>query len=576
VNIRPNPRAHLRRRLRRPVGAAGRWVSSLRPERRHLRADAIAGLTSAIGCIPSGMAAAVLAGVSPIYGLYANFAGPLAGGLTTRTRLMIVNTSSAAALAAGSTLVSVPAGDRPAALFLLTVLTGTVMIAAGLMRLGRFTRFVSHSVMIGFLTGIAANIICTQLPTLTGAAAQGPVPPAKLLDVITNPTRIDAASLLTGLGTLIILVGLTRTRAAIAGPLAALVIPTVTVALAGAGSVARVADAGPIPGGLPLPHLPDLGRLSFGLVTGALAVAVIVLVQGAGVAESAANDGAAPDANRDFIAQGVGNVAAGLFRGQPVGGSVAQTALITSSGARTRWGPISTGIWMLMILVAFSGVVAKVAMPTLAAVLIFAAVGAVRTGELTAILRTGLRSRIAVVTTFAATLFLPVAAAVGIGVALSLLLQLNQEAMDLRVVRLVPDGDRRWIERPAPRTLVSGEVTVLDVYGSLFYAGSRTLRARLPDPAGSESPVVVLRLRGRISLGATFFVVIADYAQSLAAVGGRLYLSGLSHDLAERLHRTRRVEVSGPLRTFEATPQLGESTRAAYLDAEAWLIRHQS
>jgi SulP family sulfate permease len=248
---------------------------------------------------------------------------------------------------------------------------------------------------------------------------------------------------------------------------------------------------------------------------------------------------------------------------------------MASGGARTRWGPISAGIWMLLILVAFSGLVAKVAMPTLAAVLIFAAAGAVRTGELASILRTGLRSRIAMVTTFAATLFLPVAAAVGVGVALSLLLQLNQEAMDLTVVRLVPNGDGTWNELPAPRLLTSSRVTVLDVYGSLFYAGSRTLRARLPDPSGAESPVVVLRLRGRSSLGATFFLVIADYARSLAAVGGRLYLSGLSHDLADRLRRTRRDEMSQTVRIFEATSQLGESTRAAHLDAEAWLTRHR-
>ena len=154
-----------------------------------------------------------------------------------------------------------------------------------------------------------------------------------------------------------------------------------------------------------------------------------------------------------------------------------------------------------MILVAFSGLVAKVALPTLGAILIFAAVGSLRFGEVATILRTGLTSRIAVVTTFAATLFLPVAAAVGIGVALSLLLQLNTEAMDLKVVELLPREDGRFEERRAPSTLTSDHVTILDVYGSLLYAGTRTLQARLPDPGGAEAPVVILRLRGRTSLG---------------------------------------------------------------------------
>jgi SulP family sulfate permease len=226
---------------------------------------------------------------------------------------------------------------------------------------------------------------------------------------------------------------------------------------------------------------------------------------------------------------------------------------------------------MLVILVAFSGLVAKVALPTLGAILIFAAVGSLRFAEVATILRTGLTSQIAVITTFAATLFLPVAAAVGIGVALSLLLQLNTEAMDLKVVELLPREDGRFEERRAPSTLTSDHVTILDVYGSLLYAGTRTLQARLPDPARAEAPVVILRLRGRTSLGSTFVKLVGDYADRLDDVGGRLYLSGLQPTLTEQLDRTGSIE--RPVRAFEATPVVGESTQAAYLDAEAWLVR---
>jgi len=321
-----------------------------------------------------------------------------------------------------------------------------------------------------------------------------------------------------------------------------------------------------------VPRLPDFGLFSFSLVAGALAVAVIVLVQGAGVAEAAPNpDGTPSDANRDIIAQGAANLASGFFRGVLVGGSVGQTALNVRSGARSRWASIWSGLWILLILVAFSGLVAKVALPTLGAILIFAAVGSLRFGEIATILRTGLTSRIAVVTTFAATLFLPVAAAVGIGVALSLLLQLNTEAMDLKVVELLPREDGRFEEHRAPSTLTSDHVTILDVYGSLLYAGTRTLQARLPDPAEAKAPVVILRLRGRTSLGSTFIKLVGDYADRLDDVGGRLYLSGLQPALTERLDRTGTIE--GPVRAFEATPVVGESTQAAYLDAEAWLVR---
>jgi sulfate permease, SulP family len=559
-------------KIRGWTSASRRWLRGVRPKRSELRGELLAGLPGAISSVPDGMAAAVLAGVNPVQGLYASFAGPVAGGLTSSTRLMVITTTSAAALAAGSALQGVPADDRPAAIPLLAIMVGIVLVAAGVAHLGRYTRFVSYSVMIGFLTGIAVNIVCGQLADLTGAPAHGSFPLAKAVSILAHPGSIDIASLLAGLGALALLVVLTRTRVALFSTLIALVIPTVVVILAGATSVARVGDVGGIPGGIPIPRLPEFHYMSFSLIAGAFAIAAIVLVQGAGVAEAAPNtDGSPSSPNQDIIAQGAGNLAAGFFRGMAVGGSVGQTALNVSSGGRTRWAAIWSGVWMLVILAIFSGLVAKIAMPTLAAILIFAGIGSIRPGEITSILRTGRISQVVVITTFAATLFLPVAAAVGIGVALSLLLQLNQGAMDLTVVELIPLDGGRFEERPSPAALKSYHVTILDVYGSLLYAGARTLATHLPNPDGAKSPVVVIRLRRRTSLGATFTKVVADYADRLAAADGRLYLSGLDPSITQQLHRTGNID--GPVRTFEATPVVGESTMAAYLDAETWVVK---
>lgn len=555
--------------------AVVRWAKGVRPERRHLRKDLLAGLPGAIASVPDGMASAVLVGVNPVYGLYASMTGPIAGGLTASTRLMLITTTTAAALAAGSALEDVPEDARPGALFLLTMIAGVVLLIAGLLRLGRYVRFVSYSVMTGFLTGVAVNIILGQLGDFTGIATERATAVARAWSVLTNVATVHLPSLMTGVATIAIIVGLNRTRLAMMSALAAVVLPTLAVVISGA-DVARVADMGDIPRGLPAPVLPDLGALSFELVTGAVAVAIIVLVQGAGVAESAPNrDGTASDANRDIIAQGVANIAAGVFRGQPVGGSVGQTALNKAFGAETRWGSISSGLWMLLVLVAFSRLVGEVAMPILSAVLIYAAFGSLRPAEVATIWRTGSTSKIALVTTFAATLTLPIAAAVGVGVALSLILQLNSEAMDLRVVQLVQRDDGHLIERDAPDALPSNEVTTLDVYGSLLYAGARTLQARLPETTGSHDAAVVLRLRGRTSLGATFYRVVAAYARQLAATGGRLYLSGLSPDAVRQLRETGTVDLTGPVRTFEATEVIGESTEAARHEAEAWLVEHR-
>jgi sulfate permease, SulP family len=468
--------------------AAWGWLRSVGPQRRYLGRDLLAGLPVAVGSVPDGMAAAILAGVNPVQGLYAGFAGPITGGLTANTRLMVITTTSASALAAGSALSGVPAAQRPAAVPVVAIIAGAALVAAGVAKLGRYTRFVSYSVMTGFLTGVAVNIVCGQIPGLTGAPSQGAFPLAKAVNVLVHPSSIDLASLLTGLAALAILVVMSWTPWRVVSALVALVVPTVAVVLAGAASVARVGDAGHIPPGIPLPRLPDFGLVSFPLVTGALAVAAIVFVQGAGVAEAAPNADGQPQPDTDIAAQGAGNLVSGFFGGLPVGGSVGQTALNKRAGGRTRWAAIWSGAWMLVILAALSPLVAKVAVPTLAAVLIFAAAGALRAGEIRTIMRTGRISQIAVTVTFLATLLLPVAAAVATGVALSLLLQLNRGAKDLSVVELVPAGHGRFTEQPAPATLPSDQVTILDVYGSLLYAGARTLQARLPDPAGSHAP----------------------------------------------------------------------------------------
>src|SRR5262249_33934949 len=156
----------------------------------------------------------------------------------------------------------------------------------------------SLSVMVGFLTGVAVNIVCGQIPDLCGAAASGSVNVAKAFDVLTHPSRIDVPSLLTGLGALALMVVLARTRVSSFASIVALAIPTVLVL--GVNGIARVSDEGAIPSGLPLPALPDLGVLTPSIVAGAFAIAAIVLVQGAGVAESAPNTDGMSDANRDF------------------------------------------------------------------------------------------------------------------------------------------------------------------------------------------------------------------------------------------------------------------------------------
>jgi SulP family sulfate permease len=545
---------------------------SLRPDPSSLRADALAAIPSAIGSVPDGMASGILAGVSPAQGLYASIAGPVGGGLTVSTRLMVVTTTSASALAAGSAISGLASGDRASGLALVTFLAGLVMVLAAALRLGRFTRFVSHSVMTGFLTGVAINIILGQLPDLTGADVSGAHALGKAFDLLGHLSRIDVASLATGVGALAILIVGARTPARNFSAVVALAVPTIILEITGNHSVSRVSDAGNIPNGLPSVALPHFDLISFDLVVSALAVAAIVLIQGAGVRESLlARDPQDSNVDGDFAGQGAGNLLSSLLRGLPVGGSVGQSALSITAGARSRWATILAGVYMLAIVVALAPVVRLVATPTLAAILIYAAFGALNPTQILSVLRSGWTSWLAMIVTFAATLLTSIPAAVGVGVALSLLLQLNREAVDLRVTQLdvLPNGDLR--EHELGEALPSGAVTVLDVHGSLLFAGARTLQARLPDPSAANRPAVVLRLRGRSAMGATFVTVTVGYSRQLQARGGHLFLSGVSPELDATLRSAAADELDDSLTLVGYEPVIGASTRAAEQAARRWL-----
>lgn len=553
--------------------AVGRGVRLL-PRPRRLRQDGIAGLTVAISSVPDGMASGLLAGVNPIYGLYASMIGPIVGGLLASSTLMVITNTSATALVAGQALVGLE--DRDRSLFLLVLLSGVFQIIFGLLRFGRLTRFVSFSVMTGFLAGIAVILILSQLPTVTGYEAEGSNRITQTLDLLFNLHQVQWVSLGVAALTVATALVLMRTRVDKFASLVAIVVPTIAVALLGLEEVQLVADVGDIPGGLPIPFIPAPSDFQLGVVSGALSLALVVLVQGAGVSQSVPNpDGSRSRQSRDFIAQGAANVAAGLLRGVPVGGSLGATALNVVSGAGRRWAAIFAGLWMLVILVALAGAVSRVAMPALGALLILAGIRSIKPADARAVWRVGWNARAAAIATFVGTLLLPIQMAVGLGVLLSALLYVVRASTDVSIVELIERPDGRLEERKPPEELPGGQVTVLDVYGHIFFAGARTLERLLPRPGKGRRPIVILRLRGYTEIGATAIEVLSDYAELLRQAGGRLYLAGLTGKSVDRLLEARPFGRTGAVRVYDATQILGESLDEAREDAEAWLAREE-
>jgi sulfate permease, SulP family len=261
-----------------------------------------------------------------------------------------------------------------------------------------------------------------------------------------------------------------------------------------------------------------------------------------------------------------------MLRGLPVGGSLSTTALLVLSGAGSRLASIFAGLWMVAIVLFFTAPVSYVVMPALGALLIYASAKTIKWSNIISIGAIGWPSLLAGGTTFIAMLFLPIQGAVGLGAILSALLYVYESSNDISVVELRKRDDGRIEEHRPPKRLAANKVTVLDVYGPLFYAGARTLARLLPEPQDAENPAVILRLRGRRTIGATLVEVLSDYAAKLKATNGRLYLTGVDEKAYDQAVQSGKLRLTGPVRAYEVTPIIGESTREAYNDAQAWLV----
>ena len=540
------------------------------PGRPSLR-DLFAGFINAVVSVPDGLACGGLAGVNPVYGLYTSALAPTVGGLLQSSQLMQIATTSASAIATAQAIAPYRAGSREEALVLLVVLIGAFLALFGILRAGRLIRFVSHAVMTGFLIGVAVVLILDQLAPFLGLH---PGPGNEVVQAGELLTMLGEASLPTvavGIGTILIVILLARTPAARWSSIIALAVPTVAVALWGSGAVATVGDENSIPPGLPPLHLPDVTLLSFDLVFSAFAIAIIVAIQGAGVSQTLKNpDGSPISASRDMVAQGAANVAASVFSGIPAGGSVGQSALNVSVGARSRWSAILHGVWLLFFLLLLGEVVGAVPMSVLAALMILAGIGAIDWREAWSIWSLGGPARWAILVTFVATLVTSIPQAVAAGVVLTVTFHLLSSAREVRI-REMKYEEERIIEGEPPSVLESNSVTVLNVYGSLFFAGARTLAEKLPSPAGARSAAVVLRLRGHQSVGATLIDVLDNYADALAATGGRLYLSGVGKTADEQLRRSGKLAIETDVHLVPEEPELGASTGKAVARAREWL-----
>jgi SulP family sulfate permease len=445
------------------------------------------------------------------------------------------------------------------------------MLLFGILKLGSLVRFISNSVMTGFLSGLGILTILSQVGDLTGYASEAEEKVFQTIDTIINWQQIDWPTLFVGLLTIVLIVTLDRTRFGRYSFAVALLATTVMVAALGMDSVAVVGDTAAIPRSLPSLNLPTLSLIPAMFVP-ALIIAIIALVQAAGVSQSIPNpDGEYPDPSGDFRGQGVANIANGLAGGISVGGSVSGTIQVQSIGGKSRWTNIFTGIFATICVLLIAPFIELIPMATLAGTLMVVGVQMVNVPRIQTVWHTGRISSIVTIVTFVITLFAPLQVAVGVGVVLHGLMFIYQSAEAVRVERIVRQPDGTFVEAEVPAELPDEEIVALLPVGSLFFAGAAEFEEQLPEIGEAHRAVVIVGMRDRDEIGSTFVRIIERYAKQLDATGNKLMLAGMNERIMEQLEKTEIMALLGKEDVFPAEPQYFGPLNKALKQAQQWI-----
>ncbi len=342
----------------------GNWLERYRQEwfGGNIRVELIAGLVVALALIPEAISFSVIAGVDPKVGLYASFSIAVVTAIAGGRPAMI----SAATAAMAVLFIDLVRDHGIQYLFAATILTGVLQLVAGYLRLGVLMRFVSRSVMTGFVNALAILILVAQFPELFG---------------INNLTY-----LFVGLGLAIIYL-VPRITTVVPSPLISIVILTIAAVTLDLSSLRTVSDMGELPSSFPaflIPDVPFTWETLMIILPTALAGTVVGLLESlmtASLIDDITDTGS--DKNREAKGQGAANVVTGFFGGMGGCAMIGQSMInVRISGARTRLSTFAAGVFLLILIVLLGDIVGLIPMAALVAVMIMVSIATFNWGSL--------------------------------------------------------------------------------------------------------------------------------------------------------------------------------------------------
>ncbi len=506
------------------------------------RADVLAGLSVAAVAVPQAMAYALIAGLPVQYGLYTAIVMTAIGAVLDSSRQLINGPTNAISIALLSAVGAIESQDaRVQAVFLLAFMIGAVQLAISLFRLGDLTRYISHSVIVGFTAGASILLVFDQLKNLLGLRAVGDVHDhflVRFARTMTEGGAVNVPTLTVGLVSIGLVLGLRRLKERMGWKL----LPELLIVVSAMGAVTwglgleqqGVKIVGTIPAVLPsfqAPHFDSVLIRELG--PSALAIGVLGLLEAIAMAKSiAAVTRQKLDLNQQCLSEGLANLGGSFFQCMPGSGSLTRSAINQQAGARTQWSGVVSALAVAAIMLVFAPWAQFIPRSALAGILILTAGRMVSLTDLRYHMRASRFDAAIVATTAISAIAVSIEFCVLIGTFLSFMLAVPRAGrMLLSEFVVTPEGG---IHERIEGDQVCGRILIFGLEGEMFFGASTSLDAHfdtIEARATTETRAVVLRMKRIRSPDAVGMALLEGFLDRMKARGVEVVLCGVRPEL---------------------------------------------
>jgi sulfate permease, SulP family len=550
-------------------------LDSLRRYQLHdARADLMAGLTVAAVALPQAMAYAMVAGVPAEYGLYTAIVMTAVGAVFDSSRQLINGPTNAISIAVLSATASVAGPDEKVqAAILFAFLVGCIQLGITVLRLGDLTRYISHSVIVGFTAGAGTLLALDQLKNLLGLKVVGTSHDHFLHQfwrTLTEGGGVHSETLSVGLGTIAVVLVLRWLKGRLGWPLMPellIVVIAMSLVVAGLGLDGKgVKVIGEIPAQLPSfrPPMLDLARMR-DYASGALAIAVLGLLEAISMAKSiAAQTGQKLDMNQQCLSEGLANFTGSFFHCMPGSGSLTRSAINQQAGASTQWSGVVSALAVALTMLVFAPYARFIPRPALAGILIVSAWHMVDRRALLYHLRATPFDAAIVVITAVSALVISVEFCILIGIFMSFLLAVPRAGRMLLTEFVVTASGT--IHERLPEDDVCKRLLIFGLEGELFFGASSALEQHfehIDSRVNADTRTVALRVKRVRSPDAVGLSLLEGFLDRIRARGVRVILCGVRADLYAVMKKTGLVDRLGESDLFLEQPVRQTSTLLA-------------